>query len=75
MEQIEVKIFGSVYILKSESVSKDNIMHLSKELDELMQQQAGRMHNINPLQVCILTALNLLEENQWLKSRLASTNL
>lgn len=72
MEEIKVKIFGSVYALKSESVSKDNIILLSQELDELMQKQASTMHNINPLQVCILTALNLLEENQWLKSQVAS---
>ena len=75
MEDIRVKNFGSVYTLKSESISKNNIMSLSQELNTLMQHHAGQMNNINPLQVSILTALNLLEENHLLKSKLSAVNL
>ena len=74
MEDVKVKIFGSLYSLKSPHNSKNNLITLSRELNELMKRRAGEMNNINPLQVSILTALNLLEENQKLKSKLSSLN-
>ncbi len=71
MENIQVKIFGSVYTFKSENNSKQKIANLSNELSELMKQYAKETNNINPLEISILTALNLLEENHSLKSKLS----
>ena len=75
MKNIQVKIFGSVYSFKSENNSKQKIVNLSKELSELMNKHACKMNNINPLEISILTALNLLEENHSLKSKLSKDNL
>ena len=67
MEDISVKIFGNQYNLKSNSINNLKIVALSDRLNHLMHEQAGKLNNISPLKVAVLTALNLLEELQSMK--------
>ena len=69
-KKITVSIFGSPYTLHSNSSSEVEIRSCAEELDERMQEYATRMNNITPLNVSVLTALNLIEENRALKNQL-----
>jgi len=65
---IKTKIFGKSYKLKKEKYSDNKMILLSEILNDKMIDTAKKLNTINPVDVSILTSLNLLEENIRLKN-------
>ena len=65
---IDVKIFGKNYKLKSNDNSENKVLLLSELLNEKMLHTARKHNTVNILDVSVITALNLLEENILLKN-------
>ena len=59
---VDVTILGNRYKLKSSDNEAGQLEELAAQLDARMQETASHLKRVNPLNVSILTALQLAEE-------------
>ena len=59
---VDVTILGNRYKLKSSDNEAGQLEELAARLDARMQETASHLKRVNPLNVSILTALQLAEE-------------
>ena len=70
MSQTVIKIFGKPYALRKTG-SLGELEGLGELLNERMIETARRLNSVDPLTVTLVTALNILEENEKIKARMS----
>lgn len=68
-QAFEIEVYGHRYTIRGEA-EESYVRDLAQQLDERMRSLAAKMKNITPMQLAVLTAINLVNElNQALKQQ------
>ena len=66
-QAFEIEVYGHRYTIRGEA-EESYVRQLAQQLDERMRILATKMKNVTPMQLAVLTAINLANElNQALK--------
>lgn len=57
----EIEVYGHRYTIRGEA-DESYVRELARQVDERMRTLATKMQNITPLQLAVLTAINLADE-------------
>lgn len=68
-QAFEIEVYGHRYTIRGEA-EESYVRELARQLDERMRILAAKMKNVTPMQLTVLTAINLTNElNQALKQQ------
>jgi cell division protein ZapA len=68
-QAFEIEVYGHRYTIRGEA-EESYVRQLAQQLDERMRILATKMKNVTPMQLAVLTAINLTNElNQALKQQ------
>lgn len=68
-QAFEIEVYGHRYTIRGEA-EESYVRELARQLDERMRILAAKMKNVTPMQLTVLTAINLVNElNQALKQQ------
>ena len=73
-QAFEIEVYGHRYTIRGEA-EESYVRELAQQLDERMRGLATKMKNVTPMQLAVLTAINLTNElNQALKRQQEHTD-
>ena len=73
-QAFEIEVYGHRYTIRGEA-EESYVRELAQQLDERMRGLATKMKNVTPMQLAVLTAINLTNElNQALKLQQEDTD-
>ena len=73
-QAFEIEVYGHRYTIRGEA-EESYVRELAQQLDERMRILATKMKNVTPMQLAVLTAINLTNElNQALKQQQEHTD-
>jgi cell division protein ZapA len=60
-QAFEIEVYGHRYTIRGEA-EESYVRELAQQLDERMRSLATKMKNVTPMQLAVLTAINLTNE-------------